>query len=155
MTKDLEKRANEFVLNARAQWRDLVIVARAIRPDQRSDAARSLSQAAGVGKTTLLRKLEALHLAMKDGLADTALIEMGQAKVLGKYVRDKKNGRQDEQVTLKWMVAPELRDGVHEQFHRIAKLLNMTTSNEVWTFVLSQLSQASDEELRHAAGEIR
>jgi hypothetical protein len=148
-----ERHANEFIGMARAQWEQLVKTARGTHPRDRIQAARTLAYAAGVGKSTLQRKLEAIHAAMKEGYSDEKLIEMGQRAVMAKFVIDKRSGRQDEQVCLKWMVAPELRDGAHEAFYRIGKLLGMTTSNEVWSFLLAQMTVWTDEEILHAAGE--
>jgi hypothetical protein len=149
----IERNAQAFVSNARAQWKELVAVARATSPKNRQQAAAALSQAAGVGKSTLLRKLEAIHAAQQSGTTDERLIELGQARVLATFVKAKREARDDAQVSLRWMVAPELRDGAVEQFYRIGKLLGMTTSNEVWTFMLSQMVQWSDEEILHSAGE--
>jgi hypothetical protein len=151
MTEDT---ANQFVSNARGQWEQLVRVARATTPKGRIGVARTLAEAAGVGVSTLRRKLEALHMAMNSGLTDDELIKRGQRWVMARFVSEKKNGRTDEQVVLKWLVSPELRDAAHENFVRIGKLLNMTTSNEVWTFLISQMTVWTDAEILHAAGEL-
>lgn len=146
--------ANQFVSNAKAQWASLVKTARSIAPRERESASRALSAAAGVGKSTLRRKLEALHMAMNAGLSDNELIERGQRWVMAKFVTDKRNGRQDEQVVLKWLVAPELREAAIVNSVRVGRLLHFTTSNEYWAWLNAQIELATDEEIRHAAGMI-
>jgi hypothetical protein len=150
-----EETANAFVANSRGQWKMLVKLARATPPRNRMQAASTLSQAAGVGKSTLARKLEAIHLAQNAGVTDEDLIERGQRWTLAKFVTDKKNGRQDAQVCLKWLVAPEIRDAAHENVVRVGKVLGFTTSNQFWQWWNSQIELTSDEELRHSAGSIR
>jgi len=152
---DIEQNANQFVANAKGQWTELVKLARNTTPRNRAQAARSLAEAAGVGKSTLLRKLEALHAAMAAGLEDEELIAKGQRWTLAKFIADKRNGRDDEQVVLKWLVSPENRDAAHENFWRIGKILSFTTSDQLWAFLNSQMEQWSDEEIKHAAGEMR
>jgi hypothetical protein len=150
---DLEKNANAFITNAKGQWEMLVKLARATSPRSRGAAAATLAQAAGVGKSTLLRKLEAIHTAQNQGITDEKLIEMGQRAVLAKFVTDKRNGRQDEQVVLKWLVAPENRNAAHENAVRVAKLLHFTTSDEYWNWLNAQISGSTDEEILHSGGE--
>ena len=148
-----EESANRFVLSAKGQWSELVRVARATPPRSRVQVARTLAEAAGVGKSTLARKLEALHMAMNSGLTDDELIQRGQRWVMAKFVTDKRNGRQDAQVVLKWLVAPEIRDDAIKNSVRVGRILGFTTSNEYWTWLNAQVELATDEEIRHAAGE--
>jgi hypothetical protein len=149
-----EESANQFVSNARGQWEQLVRVARATTPKGRIQVARTLAEAAGVGVSTLRRKLEALHMAMNAGLTDDELIKRGQRWVMAKFVTDKRNGRQDEQVVLKWLVSPELRDAAIANSVRVARVLHFTTSNEFWSWLNAQLELTTEEELRHSAGMI-
>lgn len=139
--------ANAFVSNAKAQWVSLVKTARSIKPKERDDAARSLSIAAGVGKSTLKRKLEALHMAMNNGLSDEKLIEMGQRAVMAKFIQDKRAARTDEQVVLKWLVAPDIRDHAVANSVRVGRLLGFTTSNQYWAWLNAQIENSSDEEI--------
>jgi AcrR family transcriptional regulator len=148
-----ERRANAFVSNAKAQWKELVCVARGAKPQDRKTTARALAEAAGVGKSTLERKLLALHLAMQEGMTDDELIERGQRWVLAKYVNDKRNGRQDKQAVLKWLVNPETRDDVQELFARLGRVLKRHTSEELFDFLLAVFADVSDEEILHLAGE--
>lgn len=150
-----EESANRFVSSSKGQWSELVRVARSTPPRARTQVARTLAEAAGVGKSTLARKLEALHMAMNSGLTDEELIQRGQRWCLAKFVTDKRNGRQDEQVVLKWMVSPELRDAAIANSVRVAKILHFTTSNEYWSWLNAQVELATDEELKHAAGMIK
>lgn len=144
--------ANQFVSNAKAQWVSLVKTARSIKPKERDEAARQLSIAAGVGKSTLKRKLEALHMAMNQGLEDAELIAMGQRAVMARFVSDKRNGRQDTQVCLKWLVSPEIRDAAVANSVRVGRLLGFTTSNEYWMWHNAMIETSSDEEILHSGG---
>ncbi len=147
-----DESANRFVSSAKGQWSELVRVARSTPPRARTQVARTLAEAAGVGKSTLCRKLEALHMAMNSGLTDDELIRRGQRWVMAKFVTDKRNGRQDSQVCLKWLVSPELRDAAVLNSVRVARLLKFTTSNEYWAWLNAQIELATDEELQHSAG---
>lgn len=145
--------ANRFVTNARGQWEQLVSVARTTPPRSRTQVAKTLAEAAGVGKSTLARKLEALHMAMNAGLTDEELVERGQRWVMAKFVTDKRKERDDAQVVLKWSVNPQTRDDAHALFWRIGKILGRRTSEELWDFLIAVFADTSDAEILHLAGE--
>ena len=152
---ELEQIGAGFVSNSRSQWAHLVRLARTVSPAGRDDLARTLAHAAGVGKTTLARKLRAIHEAMKAGLNDDKLIEMGQSAVMAKFVKDKRAERSEDQVVMKWMVASDLKYAVQEEVWRIAQILGLKTSDELWTFLHSVLVGWSTEEIKHLAGEAK
>jgi hypothetical protein len=149
---DKAHNANQFISNSRSQWSNLVHLARETPPNQRDNAAVNLARAAGVGKSTLKRKLEAIHMAQAAGLPDEQLIQMGQAAVIGKFVKDKSAARDDEQVVLKWLVSPQIRDDVHRLFWNIGKTLGRKTSEELWDFILGVFLDLGPEEIHHLAG---
>jgi len=152
---ELEQIGAGFVSNSRSQWSNLVHLARKVSPAGRDDLARTLATAAGVGKSTLARKLRAIHEAMKAGLNDDKLIEMGQSAVMAKFVKDKRAERSDEQVVLKWLVAPDLKLVVQEEVWRIAQVLGLKTSDEFWEWMHSVMVGWSEAEILHFAGNPR
>jgi len=145
--------ANKFVDSAKDQWGALVRLAILTPANNRKQAAAVLASASGVGKSNLQRKLEAIHLALTAGVTVSELIDRGQRWTLAKFVTDKRNGRQDAQVVLKWMVAPELRDDAQALFNRIGEVLHLRTPDERWTFFLGCFADVTDQELWHQAGE--
>jgi len=150
---ELEQIGAGFVSNSRSQWAALVGLARKVSPAGRDDLARTLATAAGVGKSTLARKLRAIHEAMKAGLNDDKLIEMGQSAVMAKFVKDKRAERTEDQVVLKWMIASDLRRAVQEEVWRVAQVLGLKTSDEFWSFLHSVMVAWTKEEILHLAGE--
>lgn len=152
---ELERIGEGFVTNSRSQWAALVGLARKVSPAGRDDLARTLATAAGVGKSTLRRKIEAIHEGMKAGLTDDKLIEMGQSAVMGKFVKDKKAERTEDLVVLKWMVASDLKRAVQEEVWRIAQILGLKTSDEFWSFFHAVMVGWTKEEIEHLAGEAK
>jgi hypothetical protein len=144
--------ANQFVSGSKKQWEALVCTVWEMDRRTRTESGKALAAAAGLGKSTLLRKIEAVHLAKQSGMAYAQVVDMGQRACMAKFVTDKRNGRQDEQCVLKWMVAPEIRDAANQNAWRVSKVLGFTTSNQFWQFLNAQLELATDEELQHSAG---
>jgi hypothetical protein len=144
--------ANKFVDSAKDQWGALVRLAILTPANNRKQTAYTLASASKVGKTNLENKLKAIHLALAAGVSVAELIERGQRWTIEKYVKDKKNGRQDAQVTLKWMVAPEIRDDAQKLFNHIGEVLNLRTPDERWDFVLGVFADVTEQELLHQAG---
>jgi hypothetical protein len=145
--------ANKFVDSAKDQWGALVRLAILTPANNRKQTAYTLASASKVGKTNLENKLKAIHLALAAGVTVSELIERGQRWTIEKYVIDKKNGRQDAQVSLRWMVAPELRDTAHEATKRLMDILHMRTSDELWMYLVSQMVSWTVDEILHSAGE--
>ena len=149
----LEDAAASFVSNSRSQWAELVRVARRTAPRNRMDTARAMAEAAGVGKTTLARKLEAIHAAMYSGMADDQIIEMGQAKVMSKFVKAKKDERTEPLVYIKFGVSPGLREALVANLWRIGKALKVKTQEGALEFVNALLTDLDEDQIRHLAGD--
>lgn len=152
---ELEAVASKFVDQSRNQWANLVKVARKTPVHARSQTAQSLSLASGVGKSNLLRKLEAIHAAMQDGYNDDQLIKMGQAAVVGRYIKAKKDERTEPVVVMKFSVSPGLKDAFLKNLHRIAKIAKINSQEFTLEAVNSILSGLEDEELAALLGEAR
>jgi hypothetical protein len=147
--------ANAFVNGSRAQWAELVKLARGTKPRNIPDTAKLLAKHTGIGRKSIEVKLKALKQAMAAGRTDADLLALGQEKVVAEYVTVKREKRQDAQVVLKWLVSPEVKAGVIRETVRIAKVLGFRTSEEVWQFLLSQFVQWTPVELLHSAGELK
>ena len=145
--------ANKFVDSAKEQWRALVELAILTPANHRRQQAATLASASGVGKSNLERKFEAIHEALKAGVSVSEVIDRGQRWTLAKYVSDKKNGRQDPQVVLKWLVSPQIREDAQALFTRIGDVLKLKTPDEKWSYVLGVFADSTEEELWHQAGE--
>jgi hypothetical protein len=144
--------ANQFVESSKTQWRAIVNFAVVTPKNDRRQAAATLAAASGVGKSNLQRKFEAIHFALEAGVSKVDLIERGQRWCLAKFVTDKRNGRQDPEVVLKWAVAPQVREDAQALFNRIGSVLNLRTPNDKWEFFLSVFADVTDLELMHQAG---
>lgn len=152
---DLAKTAEKFVASSTEMWAKLVDIALALSPKQLEKAACRLGKLSGISPKTVRRKFDAIRLAQSQGQTAEAIKKAGQEAIVGGYVRTKHNGRTDKQVALRWMVAPELRDAAHEEAWRVAKILNFRTSNEFWQWLTAVLSTATEEEIRHSAGDTK
>lgn len=149
---DLENYAASFVSGSKGQWAALVRIARKVSPKTRDDAARVLSQAAGVGKSTLARKFESLHAAMNTGLTDEQLIEMGQRAVMAKFVKDKREKRSDKLVPFPHRLTQPVRDDLQELCLRLGRILKVRTYDECFELILSIFVDMDDDSVRHLAG---
>lgn len=149
---ELEQSANGFLLSSKSQWKQLVKIVRETKPRDLDRAARALASGAGVGKPTLLRKMNAINAQMAQGKSDEEIILMGQERVVGALIKAKKAERYEEQVRICWMVSPELKQAITEEFWRIGKVLGIRTQEHLWTYLVSQMCQWTEIELLHSAG---
>jgi hypothetical protein len=149
---EIESAAIGFVNGSRSQWAELVRIARNTLPRNLSQTAKVIAKQAGIGRKGVETRLKAINRAMAEGLGDAQLIEMGQEKVVGRYVQGKASERVDEQVPMTWKVEPRLREDVKAEVWRIAQVLGLRTSDQFWEFMLSQMTTWTKEEILHAAG---
>jgi hypothetical protein len=145
--------ANKFINSARGQWESLVQIAVTTPANRRKETAVVLANASFVGKSNLERKLEAIHLALAAGVSVSEVIDRGQRWTIAKFVTDKRNGREDKQVVLKWLVSPQIREDAQALFNRFGELLNLRTPDERWSYILGVFADATDLELLHQSGD--
>ena len=149
---DAEQAANRYVNGSKAQWSDVVLLAAATKAENLDRAAKVLSEAAGVGKEGLKRKMLAIHYAIHAGNSPDACIALGQKAIIAQYVKGKRSERTEGLATLKWRVSPDLAEAVHREVWRIAQVLKLKTSDDFWSWLHSQMVTWNELELRHSAG---
>lgn len=150
---DLEKSATRFVANSRSSWAELVRTALSTKPEHRDHTAKTLAEASGVGKSNLLRKFEAIHMAREDGYSLDAIISMGQARTMSKFVKEKKDERTDALVFMRFGVSPGLREAILQNLWRIGKVLKIKTHEQALEFVNSVLTDLTDDQICALAGD--
>lgn len=149
---EIEKHAGTFVTASTGQWANLVRVVFLLDPRQREETARNMALAAGVGKSNLLRKMEAIAKAREEYTLEQ-IIQLGQARVMGKFVSGKKAERAEELVYLRLGMSPGLKQALLENFWRIGKVLKTRTVEHTLEFVNSLLSGLDENQLKELAGD--
>jgi hypothetical protein len=145
--------ATGYVAGANSQWGFLVDLACSLSPDRLDRAAQVLAKRTNVSKDSLKRKMEAIHRAQAKGIEAEALKAIGQEKILSDYVKAKKSERVEGLATLSYRMAPDLKEAVQKQLVRVARVLKLTTSDQVFEFLNSVMQEWTPEEIRHAAGD--
>lgn len=151
---DLVKNAEDFVQGSRTQWSKLVDIALGIGPKQVDKAADRLASLAGVGRTNVKRKLEAIRFKSQQGWAAEVIKAEGQAATLSTYVKTKVKARTDPLVPFPHKLTPAVRDAFEVTCRRVGKILGLKTWDEVIEFMNSDYLTTVDEEIIHRAGEL-
>lgn len=107
-----------------------------------------------VGEESLKRKIEAIrHASSSLGYTPEEIVRMGQEKTLSLFLRSKRQEKYTETVVMKWSVLGCQRELVQQQEKRIKALLGLQTSEQFFDWLLAQLQNATDEEIKQSAGE--
>lgn len=149
---DLAEHAQAFVNGKKSEWANLVPIAIALRPKQIDRAAERLAKLAGIGKPTVKRKLEAIRFKAAQGWDAERIIVEGQAPTLASYVQGKTKARTLPLVSFPHRLTRPVRDALHENCLRLAKLFHFKTWDEVFEYVNARIEMDSDFEHLHAAG---
>ena len=153
MSSELKESADRFVANSRYQWAELVRVAMRTHPKALEMTARSLAEASGVGKSNLLRKLEAIQALVAQDYGEAQLITLGQANTMSRFVKGKKNEREEDLVYLRFAISPGLKEALLQNLWRISKVLHLRTQEHTLEFINSLLTDLDDVTIKHYAGE--
>lgn len=137
----------------RSEWASMVEMAMQLRTEELDSAVAAIAQNAKVGTDSVKRKLEAIIHARTLGHSPEEITEMGQEKILGTFIKSRRQEKYSETVTMKWMIPGSQRELVQQQEKRVKQILNLQTSESFWDFMLSVLRNATDEEIRNSAGE--
>lgn len=137
----------------RLEWEKLVKEASTLASENVVPMAMSLSHVSGVGRASIERKLKAAQWAISEGMAPAVITGMGQEAIVSAYNKATKQEQTEQQVWLKWKVSGSVRDAVEVERDRIMKLLKFTNSEQFVVWLHAQLVGASDDEVRHSAGE--
>lgn len=138
----------------RSQWQQLVEIAFALSRDRGDveQVSHQLARASGTAEDSIKRKILAIQHAQTLGYSEEEVSKMGQTRVLSDYGKKKKQDKYEDLVWLKFQIPGSQREVARQQLDRVCKVLDLKTSEQLWDFLLAELSTASDEDLRHAAG---
>jgi len=132
------------------QWKALVIIA----ASRGTRDMREFLDSSGAERTSLKRKIAAITWCNAHaGMPFEEIVQFGQNKTLSHYAAAKKNGHNEKRRHLRWLVSKGLADAVERDVvARIARVLEIETSEEFWLFLHSVFLDTTDAQLRHAAG---
>src|SRR5579863_1604362 len=98
-------------------------------------------------------KVSAIRWARDKGMSREEIEQFGQTKILSHHKAAKKNGHSETQRHLRWRVSAGLADAVEQDVvQKIAKELDITTSEQLWEFIHAVFQRATPAQLRHEAG---
>ena len=147
-----ERGANEYVLSARAQWKQLLDVAKGTSPKGIEKTAKAIASAAGVGWQNVKEKLEAIQSALRAGRDEEWILNRGQKQTIADHRKARMEKRLDPYVMMGWKVTEDTRYAVKCEVLRICKVLGIKDSETFFTWLHAEMSSWTDPQLRHSAG---
>jgi hypothetical protein len=138
----------------RSQWQQLVEIAFALSRDRGDvdQVSHQLARASGQSEDSIKRKILAIQHAQGLSFSEEDVTKMGQTKVLSEYGKSKKQNKYEDMVWIRFQLPGSQKEIVTQQFERVKKVLGLKTSEQLFDFLIAQLQQTSEDELRHAAG---
>lgn len=152
MSSTADRSANAYVVSKREGWSNLVEIVRATLPKNLAQAARVLSKASGVGAASTLRAMQAINYGMAMGLTNDQIIEAGQEKIVGAFIKEKKARREEPLVKLSFLISPDLKEQVVEEFYRVGTILGTPRQEDFLTWLVAEMSSWTEAEILHSAG---
>ena len=141
----------------KSQWQQLVTIAFALSRDRGDvgQVSHTLARASGTSEDSIKRKIIAIQYAQSRGHSEEVVVKMGQTRVLSEYGKSKKQEKYEQMVNLTFKVPGSVRETVLVEFDRVKRILGISTSEQMFDFIVSQLRASTDDELRHAAGDLK
>lgn len=149
---------NELLASAasamRSDWERLVAIGTKLAKDRDSvdQVATSLSRAGKIGADSLKRKLVAIQHMQNRGYSEIEIAAMGQAIVLAQFQKEKVTEQREKMTRLCFLIPGSQKESVQAELDRVRRVLGLSSSEQLFDFIISQLQQASDEDLKHSAG---
>lgn len=108
-------------------------------------------------------KRSAIRWAKESGCSQEQIINLGQAVILSRYSKERREVNYGPQKMLRWRVSSGLADAImsattspdqpESLVTRLVRVLGIRTSEEFWLFISSTYADLTDAELLHLAGE--
>jgi hypothetical protein len=138
----------------RADWSRLVAIGVKLAKDRQSvdQVANALAKAGKSSEDSIKRKIRSVHHMQDLGYSESEISEMGQTTCLSELQKTKRAETYEKKTWLKFSLPGSQREIVQTELARVATVLKLETSEQLWDFLLAQLRATSDEELKHAAG---
>jgi hypothetical protein len=142
-------------------WSELVTHALLTKEDRLERLYEELAKSSKSSKQAIKRKIQAVRWAGINGLDREKIIEQGQSAILSGYAKAKKEEHGPQRV-LSWRVSKSLADAIYCEnpsqdqdepiVNRIARLLKIETSEQLWEFWHSEYADLSDEQIQNRGG---
>ncbi len=141
----------------REEWESLVDISLRILQDKDTieSVATALASSAGAGVESIKRKILGIQYVHSLGRDELELKGMGQEKVLSLYGKAKKAEKYEKPVKLIFDISGSQREVVQKTLEHVKQVCGFTNSEQLWDFLNAELTQTTDEQLRHAAGLIK
>ena len=152
MSSTADRSANAYVVSKREGFSNLVEIVRETLPKNLAQAARVLAKASHTGAASTLRTMQAINTAMASGKSNEEIVEAGQEKIVGAYIKDKKARREEPLVKLSFLISPDLKEQVIEEFYRVGHILGTPRQEDFLTWLVAEMSSWTEEEILHSAG---
>jgi len=136
-------------------WKALVRLAVSLDQDPKGiqEAATLLAFNARTGTESVKRKILAIQYSAGQGNAMEEIVAFGQEATIAAFNKSRRDEQLEQQVWLKWKVSGVIRELAQAEIDRVCNVLTLTTSEMFWQWMIAQLRNTTDPELRHAAGE--
>jgi hypothetical protein len=152
MSEPIAVLLNQAASNLRIEWENMVSVALCLEKEQVDDGADSIARAGKCGYESVRRKLYAIQHAARLGYSQEEIVSMGQERVLGDFQKKTRSDTYETQTWMKFRVQGSIRQLVTLEIERVSKVLHFKTSEMFFEWLLAQLHNTTDDELRQSAG---
>lgn len=134
-----------------SEWGALVEIAILWRSQVPLDIP-AMAVAAKKNPDAIIAKLSAISAALDDGVTKEQIIDRGERDILSSKAK-KRAAAVDGLVAMNFKVAPDLKDRVLTGLEKIKNAMGYGTMENAWTWFDALITDLSDEEIRHLAGE--
>lgn len=139
------------IAEMRSEWQTLVCLSLALKDEQVKEFSAGLAAAVKVGADSIERKIKAIRHQASLGYSEDEIASQGQEKVLGGYIKSRKQENYGSFVIIKWQIPGSQRELVQQQERRVKELLGLVTSEQFFDWWLAQLQNVTDEEIIESA----
>lgn len=148
-----EESTRQYIASSKEVWKVTVHCAYTCSSERMEREVVSLARDSSTNPAVLRRKFQAIQFKRDQGWTEEAIVAAGQGPTLSSYAADRKTRQNEKQRHLRWKVPASLADAVETEVVRIATVLGLTTSEDLWDFWLSVMIDLTPPQLRHLAGQ--
>ena len=138
----------------KAEWERMTDVALALDEQAIEQLLDSFSQRLQIGRDSLKRKFDAIRYMAALGHTAEEIKAAGQEHVVGRWNRSRQEKNYGKMVTLGWRIPGSQKVIFEREVSRVKGLLDLQTSEQMVDWLIAQLLNATDEEIKASAGEI-
>lgn len=138
--------------HSEALWADTVNYALDTSEGRLDELAADLAKDWKTDKGTVKRKFLAIRFVFGKGLTRQEIKNAGQHCILSQFAKAKKNGHNEKERFLRWRVPISLADAIDQDVARVARVCQITASEELFDLFHSLFMDMTEAQWRHAAG---